>query len=52
MDDLRFYALFNSNSVISGQRTDDNERLCVMKPHLRLKRYPSRAGLEPGTLDQ
>ena len=28
MDDLRFYVLFNSTSVISGQCSDDNERLC------------------------
>ena len=27
MNDLRFYALFNSISVISGRRADDNERL-------------------------
>ena len=27
MDDLRFYVLFNSISVISGQCLDDNERL-------------------------
>ena len=28
MDDLRFYVLFNSVSVISGRWADDNERLC------------------------
>ena len=28
MDDLQFYVLFNSISVISGRRVDDNERLC------------------------
>ena len=33
MDELRF---FNSISVISGRWVDDNERLCVLKPHLRL----------------
>ena len=27
MDDLRFYVLFNSISVISGQCLNDNERL-------------------------
>ena len=27
MDDLRFYVLFNSISVISGQWVGDNERL-------------------------
>ena len=30
MDDLRFYILFNSISVISGRWADDNERLCAM----------------------
>ena len=30
-DDLRFYVLFNSISVISGQWVDDNERLCAME---------------------
>ena len=29
VDDLRFYVLFNSISVISGQCLDDNERLCA-----------------------
>ena len=29
MDDLRFYVLFNSISVISRRCLDDNERLCV-----------------------
>ena len=31
IDDLRFYVLFNSISVISGQWADDNEKLCKMK---------------------
>ena len=30
MDDLRFYVLFNSISVIAGRCLDDNERLCAM----------------------
>ena len=38
MDDLRFYVLFNSISVILGQRADDNEMLCAMEPRLRLRR--------------
>ena len=29
---LGFYVLFNSISVIPGQREDDNERLCEMEP--------------------
>ena len=39
MDDLRFYVLFNSISVISGRCLDDNERLCAMELHLRLRRF-------------
>ena len=39
MADLRFYVLFNSISVISGRRLDDNERLCAMELHLRLRRF-------------
>ena len=29
MDDLQFYVLFNSFSVVSGQWEVDNERLCA-----------------------
>ena len=39
MDDLRFYVLLNSISVISGRCLDDNERLCAMKLRLRLRRF-------------
>ena len=39
MDDLRFYVLFNSISVISGRCIDDNERLCAMELRLRLRRF-------------
>ena len=39
MDDLRFYVLFNSISVISGRCLDDNERLCAMELRLRLRRF-------------
>ena len=49
MDDLRFYVLFNSISVISGRLKVDNERIYAIEPRLRLKRYPPPAGLEPGT---
>ena len=44
MDDLRFYVLFNSISVISGRWAGDNERLCAMEPRLRLKRSSPQAG--------
>ena len=39
MDDLHFYVLFNSVSVISGQREVDNERLCAMELSLQLRRF-------------
>ena len=44
MDDLRFYALFNSITVTSGRWADDNERLCTMEPRLRLKRFHIERG--------
>ena len=31
MDDLQFYVLFNSFSVISERCLDDNERLCAVE---------------------
>ena len=49
MDDLRFYVLFNSISVISGRCMGDNERQCAMEPCLRSERFPLQAGLETGT---
>ena len=39
MDDMQFYVLFNSITVISGQWKVDNERLCVIELHLRLRRF-------------
>ena len=39
MDDLRFYVLFNSISVISGRCMDDNEMLCAVELRLRLRRF-------------
>ena len=45
MDDFRFYVLFNGLSAVSARCAGDNESLCVMEPHLRLKRSPPRAGL-------
>ena len=40
MDDLRFYVLFNSISVISGRWEVDNERLYVMEPFTVEKNSP------------
>ena len=34
MDDLRFYVLFNSISVISRRCLEDNERQCAMELRL------------------
>ena len=45
MDDLRFYVLFNSISVISGQWEVHNERLYAMELSLRLRRFPLKRGL-------
>ena len=45
-DDLQFYILFNSTSVISGQWEGDNEKLSATEPCLQLKRFLPPAGLE------
>ena len=47
-----FYFLFNSISVISGQCVGDNEWLCAMEPHLRLKDPRLKQGLKKRLLDQ
>ena len=39
MDDLQFYVLFSSVSVISGRWEVDNERLCPMELHLGLRSF-------------
>ena len=52
MDDLRFYVLFNSISVISGRWADDNERLCAMESRLQLRRFRLERGSNSGPLDQ
>ena len=43
MDDLQFYILFNSISVISGRCLDDNERLCQWNSVYGLKDFTSSA---------
>ena len=48
MDDLRFYVLFNSISVISGQWVGDNERLCAMELFTVVKISP-QVGIKLGT---
>ena len=52
MDDLRFYVLFNSISVISGRWEVDNERQCAMEPCLRLRRFRLEQGSNSRPLDQ
>ena len=49
MDDLQFYVLFYSISVISGRWPGDNKKLCATESRLRLKRSVPLAVLEPGT---
>ena len=39
LNDLRFYVLFKSVSVISGRWEVDNERLCAMELRLQLRRF-------------
>ena len=46
MDDLQFYILFNSISVISGQSEADNERL------LKFEKISPQVGIELGLLQQ
>ena len=48
MDDLPFYVLFSSISVISGRCLDYNERMCAMEPCSRLEGYSPKAEHEPG----
>ena len=50
MDDLLFYILFNSISVISGHWEGDNERLFPMEPCLQLKRFRLEVGLKQLTV--
>ena len=52
MDDLQFYGLFNSISVISGPWADGNERLCAMEPCLHFEKILPLLGIELGPLDQ
>ena len=39
VDDLQFYILFNSISVVSETWEGDNEMLCAMETSLRFKRF-------------
>ena len=51
MDDLRFYVLFNSVSVISGQWKVDNERLCNGALFM-IEKISPQVGIELSPLDQ
>ena len=48
-DDLLFYILFNSISVISGQWLGDNERLCATEPCFWSEIFPLQVGVKLGT---
>ena len=48
MASLRFYVIFNSISIISGRWVGENERMCVIEPRLRFKRF-SLPGIDLGT---
>ena len=48
MDDLRFYILFNSISVKSGEWADGNERLSDMESHLLQERFHLKPVLNSG----
>ena len=39
MDDLQFYILFNSISVISGQWKGDSKRMCATEDVCNLESY-------------
>ena len=52
MDDLRFYIIFNSISVILGQWEDENERMCGMESSLQFRRCGLKRGSNSGLLDQ
>ena len=52
MDDLSFYVLFNSVSIISGRGANDNDRLRAAEPILRLRRFRLERGSNSGPLDQ
>ena len=47
MDDLLFYILCNSISVISGQWAGDNESLIAVEPGFGLKRSLTQMRLSP-----
>ena len=47
IDDLGFYVLFNSISVISGLWEVDNERLCAVELSLQLRRFCLEGGSNP-----
>ena len=49
MDDLRFYVLFNSISVISGRWKGEDERFCAIKLLLGSERISPPSGFEPKT---
>ena len=50
MNDLLFYILFNSISVIARRLEGDNERLCcAVEKMKKLQRFPPMGWLKPET---
>ena len=47
----RFYALFNSISVISVRWADDNEKDVCSRTPFTVEKSSPRAGIYPGPLD-
>ena len=48
MDELQFYVLFNSISVIPGRYLDDNERLCALNFLFTFEKISPRMRIELG----
>ena len=46
MEDLQFYILFNSISVISGQCEGDNEKLCAVETKENIRFLPPAIELQ------
>ena len=49
MDDLQFYVLFNSISVISGRLTGDNKRLYAMEHFYMIESISALVGDRTGS---
>ena len=52
MDDLRFYVLFNSISVISGRCSNDSKKAVCNGTPFTVEKISPRVRIELGPLDQ